>query len=227
MPGSKSSIHLKMFGERPEGSVYGLEWGDPDSDPQLKLVRDDLLAPLVDPTKTVLEIGPGGGRWTRYLLAAKKIYVVDPFPEILDEHRKNITADNIERIVNNGTDFPNVPDKSIDFVFSFGVFVHLDTDIISAYLEDLHRVLAGQAVIFIQFSDKTKLPAIKNRGFSLNTPKTMRRLVFDKGYSIIWENTSALNHSSIMLFRSKQNGEDLHETGAASPLLRFLYPIRA
>ena len=33
-------------------------------------------------------------------------------------------SENIIEILNNGTDFPGVPAASVDFVFSFGVFVH-------------------------------------------------------------------------------------------------------
>ncbi|HEU5142044.1 MAG TPA: hypothetical protein VFU04_02690, partial [Solirubrobacterales bacterium] len=53
--------------------IYGMEWGDPDVLPPLKHVRDNYLLPYLDPTKTVLEIGPGGGRWTRYMTTAKTI----------------------------------------------------------------------------------------------------------------------------------------------------------
>ena len=65
--------------------IYGLEWGDPEVLPSLRHVRDHFLAPYVTPQATVLEIGPGGGRWTRYLLGAKQVYLVDFHQELLDE----------------------------------------------------------------------------------------------------------------------------------------------
>ena len=67
---------------------------------------------------------------------------------------------------------------SVDFVFSYGVFVHLEQDVIDAYLAEIHRVLrpdTGRALL--QYSDKTKSAAKHSSGFSQNTPDDMRRLV--------------------------------------------------
>ncbi|HEU5397089.1 MAG TPA: hypothetical protein VFV81_07970, partial [Verrucomicrobiae bacterium] len=68
--------------------IYGLEWGDPENSPPLQYIRDHFLLPYVRPETTVLEIGPGGGRWTRYMLPARKIYAVDFHQELLDELEK-------------------------------------------------------------------------------------------------------------------------------------------
>ena len=52
--------------------VYGLEWGDPETLAPLMYVRDHFLKPYVSPNATIVEIGGGGGRWTRYMLAAHR-----------------------------------------------------------------------------------------------------------------------------------------------------------
>ena len=51
--------------------------------------------------------------------------------ELLDELDEYCSFPNIVKVLNNGNDFPGVPERSADFVFSFGVFVHLDVDIIA------------------------------------------------------------------------------------------------
>jgi SAM-dependent methyltransferase len=111
-------------GQPGRDGLYGLQWGDPDHYPPLVPIRDHWVLPHVRPDRTALEIGPGGGRWTRYLLPFKQLYVVDYHAELLAELRKNFVHPNIIEILNNGTDFPGVPPRSVDFVFSFGCFVH-------------------------------------------------------------------------------------------------------
>jgi len=54
----------------------------------LKFVRDTYVLPYVKPDHTAVEIGPGGGRWTRYLLGFKSIYAVDYHDEVLREFAK-------------------------------------------------------------------------------------------------------------------------------------------
>jgi ubiquinone/menaquinone biosynthesis C-methylase UbiE len=182
------------------GKIYGLEWGDPETVPPLGYVRDHFLKPYLSPVATVLEIGPGGGRWTRYMLGVKKIYAVDYHIELLNELKKRVGRKNIEFIHNNGFDFPGVPDQAIDFLFSFGTFVHLDLDIIQQYLENMQRILKPAGVVVLQYSDKNKPLAKANIGFSENTPELMRQLVLKSGFKIQEEDTMTLWHSSIIRF---------------------------
>jgi len=219
MPKLDSPIHLDMFrqgqkarklGKRLQkawqvllgkGDLYGLEWGDPENIPPLQHVRDHFLRPYVTPSTIVLEIGPGGGRWTRYLMRAQKIYAVDYHQPLLDELASNFAGqDGLVPIKNNGTDFPGVPEASVDFVFSFGVFVHLDLDVIDAYLENLKAVLKPDANVVIQYSDKTKPLAISNPGFSDNDPQRMQALVLKHGYAIHEQDTQTMWHSAIIRF---------------------------
>lgn len=101
---------------------------------------------------------------------------------------------------NNGDDFPGIPDGSVDFLFSFGVFVHLDVDIIDSYLRNIKPLLKRDSNVVIQYSDKTK-PIAKNiKGFSENDPDKMRELVLTHGYEIKEEDTKTMWHSSIIRF---------------------------
>lgn len=216
MPGLKSKIHLKMLASssrrrKPDDkSIYGLEWGDPEQDWSLKLVRDQFILPYVDATQRALEIGPGGGRWTRYLLGFREVMVVDKHRELLDELAKNFSEPNLVPILNSGTDLPGVAPDSIDFAFSFGVFVHLDAWIIEAYLKALHTVVKPSGNIVIQYSDMRKKAARRQSGFSRNNPDRMRRMVDRAGFTILEENVTALWHSAIMRFRKKRAGEAMY-----------------
>lgn len=209
MPQLTTKLHLDMLQRARERGwvsidrLYGLQWGDPESPAEtgLRAIRDHWLAPYVDPAKTGLEIGPGGGRWTRYLLGFGRLYVVDYHAELLAELRRNFAQSHIVEILNNGTDFPGVPAASVDFVFSFGVFVHLDLDLIRAYLANLHGIIRPETQIVIQYGDKDKPRAQQNRGFSDNDPRRMREAVETSGYRILEEDTTSLDHSAIMRFQ--------------------------
>lgn len=205
MPPLNTDLHVKMLHRarargRLERGVYGLHWGSPERRPDLRTVRDRWLVPYVHPDKVGLEIGPGGGRWTRYMLQFQRVYVVEYHAEVLAEFCKNFSQPNIVAIRNNGTDFPGIPAASVDFVFSFGVFVHLDADIIQAYLANLRGVVHFASQLVVQYSDKDKPRAKQNSDFSDNDPRRMRAMVEAAGYRIVEEDTSLLNHSSIVRF---------------------------
>lgn len=180
--------------------VYGLEWGNPDTCPPLTYVRDQFLLPYLTPDATVVEIGPGGGRWSRYMLGVKQVYAVDFHQELLNELQSNIRSRNLTVVKNNGSDFPGVPNESVDFLFSFGAFVHLDVEIIDHYLGNIRALLKPASNVVIHYSDKTKPLAQKNRGFSENDPDTMRRLVSSHRYFIYEEDVKSLWHGAVIRF---------------------------
>ena len=180
--------------------IYGVEWGDPDTFEPLKFIRDQYVLPYVNGDQCAVEIGPGGGRWTQYLLGFRKLYVVDYHAELLEELKRNFNKPNMEFIKNNGSDFPGVSEHSIDYIYSFGTFVHLDTPLIDAYLASMKPILKSGANVVLQYSDKTKIMGQKNKGFSENTPEKMRHMVSSAGYKIIGEDLTTLWHSSIILF---------------------------
>jgi hypothetical protein len=182
------------------GEIYGLHWGDPDESPPLAYVRDHFLMPYINPDVTVVEIGPGGGRWTRYMIGAKRIYAVDYHQELLDELKSHFNLPNVMLIKNNGNDFPGVASQAIDLVFSFGVFVHLDVEIINGYLRNIKPLLKANSNVIIQYSDKTKPLGRSNTGFSENDPEKMRKLVLSHGYTIYEEDIQTLWHSALIRF---------------------------
>jgi len=219
MPKLNTTLHIDMFRDgkrrrnlssriwkaieilRAKEDLYGLEWGDPETMPPLSYVRDHFLTPyIISPNTTLVEIGPGGGRWTRYMLNAKQIYAVDYHQDILNELKSNFSKTNITYVKNNGDDFPNIKAGSVDFLFSFGTFVHLDIDIIDRYLRNMKPLLHRDSNVVIQYSDKTK-PLGKNNGaFSENDPDVMRELVLSHGYAIYEEDLKTMWHSSIVRF---------------------------
>ncbi len=222
MPDLEWDGHLKMLAEfearrrQDAGRIYGLHWGDPNARPDLRAIRDRFVLPFVAADRTAVEIGPGGGRWTQFLLGFRRLYVVDLHAELLDELRKGFDRDNMVFVRNHGTDFPGIPAQSVDYVFTFGTFVHLDLAIIDAYLANLRQVVKPDADVCIQYSDKTKPAARANQGFSDNDPQRMRALVRRHGYEVAGEDTDSLEHSNVIHVRPGTHG------GAPLPPARSL-----
>jgi len=136
------------------------------------------------------------------MLGFRKLYVVDYYSALLEEIAKNVKAPNIKLIKNNGTDFPGIDDRSVDYLFSFGTFVHLDGYLIQAYLGNMKRILkaGARANVVIHYSDKTKVMGQLNESFAENTPAKMRSMLLEAGYKVCEEDLTTLWHSSIIWF---------------------------
>lgn len=189
----------RLFG-KPRGDIYGMHWGDPEQVQPLAFIKRRYVMPLVNPRFTGVEIGPGGGRWTQYLLAAKRIYAVDFHQELLDELTRRFSGPQLIPIRNKGYDFPGIGDGEADFLFSFDVFVHFELPLIEQYLVEMKRILRSRARALIHYSDKRKIMAAINPGFGQNDPDTMRALVRGLGYRILEEDLTTMWHSSIIIF---------------------------
>ena len=92
---------------------------------------------------SLLEIGCGGGQWSKYIYELnvfKEIYCVDVlsaehnnFWEYVGEKSNNL----IQYFHVDNFDLEQIPDNSIDYVFSYDVFCHISYSGISNYLKSL------------------------------------------------------------------------------------------
>ena len=139
------------------------------------------------PTGTILEIAPGYGRWTQFLKdACEHLIVVDLTERCIEHCRERFSdATNIEYHVNDGRSLDMVADGSVDFVFSFDSLVHVEADVIRAYLQQLARKLSPDGVGFVHHSNLgsyraltklarkvpvRRLDALVRRGAVINLP---------------------------------------------------------
>jgi ubiquinone/menaquinone biosynthesis C-methylase UbiE len=91
----------------------------------------------------VLEVGPGAGRWTEVLQrVARHLIAVDISDRCIDICKKKFAGcGNVEFFVNNGFELQFVDDYSIDSVWSFDVFVHINFEQVEGYVQEFKRVL--------------------------------------------------------------------------------------
>lgn len=103
----------------------------------------------------LLEIAPGRGRITKYLLQTSKSYVGYDLSPYCIEYLQS-TYDE-EFFLNNGKSFPNTADDSVDFIFSWDSLVHADEPILFDYAKESLRVLRDDGVAFIHHSNNDSI----------------------------------------------------------------------
>jgi len=103
---------------------------------------EEFLTPQVH-DKDVLEIAPGHGRFSQFIVpAARSTTLVDLSQTCLDACQSRFAAaTNVTYVLTDGTSLPGVADESMDFVWSFDSFVHMELAVIDAYLAEIARVL--------------------------------------------------------------------------------------
>ena len=134
------------------GDRWSGAWGGP------ALQWHGTLMPRIHPflpTGTILELGPGFGRWTQFLKdQCQSLIAVDLCQRCIDACRERFSDDaQVECHTNDGRSLDMVPDGSVDFVFSFDSLVHVEADVIDAYLEQIQRKMKPDAVGFIHHSN--------------------------------------------------------------------------
>jgi ubiquinone/menaquinone biosynthesis C-methylase UbiE len=123
---------------------------------------DEVLLPTIPPGRTVVEIGPGGGRWSVLLAPrAERLVLVDVAQRPLDLVAERLGgAGNVEYVLTDGSALTGVADASVDAVWSFDVFVHVAPGDQAGYLGEIARVLRPGGVAAIHHADG------RNRGLA-------------------------------------------------------------
>ena len=107
------------------------------------------------PAGTILEIAPGHGRWTRYLIEfCDRLIGVDLAASCVEACRERFRAHPQASFhKNDGLSLEMVPDGEVDFAFSFDSLVHAERDVLESYVHELARKLGPQGVAFIHHSN--------------------------------------------------------------------------
>ncbi len=146
----------ETWGERHDWARAGDEWtgmadhcGQPYDAWKQSLV-DTFIVDLVPDGAKVVEIAPGHGRWTEHLLARGHVTAVDINQSCLDVCAQRFAhAGNLTLSLTDGASLPFVADGSVDVVWSFDSFVHMEAEVFRGYLAEFARVLrpGGRAVL--------------------------------------------------------------------------------
>jgi SAM-dependent methyltransferase len=141
LPGLNSASLNKLIWETWGWGAAGEEW---TPSPAWKAsVVERILKRHLPAGGDLVEIGPGGGRWTEHLLElAGSLTAVDISEECLRVCRERFAGEGRARFVlTPGNELPGVDDGSIDGLWSFDVFVHINRPEAEAYAKEIARAL--------------------------------------------------------------------------------------
>jgi SAM-dependent methyltransferase len=203
-----------------EGAGYGLQWGDPSlrgfaywlrtfgiGGPRpigpLFRVVDEYIEPFLKPGMTALEIGPGAGRWTRYLLSAGRLVLVDIDETFLQFLAANLSHDDIVTYRSDGFDMSGIPSASVHYVFCFGTFVTIEPKRVRTYLREIKRVMKNGGVAVVQYAAANKPRAKLFVGFEQYSADEIERWL---NMTIIQHDKTMFNYCNILVARRDDDG---------------------
>lgn len=148
--------NIREWGSRYDWSERGDDWSAPfGGSEQLwsSVVYPRIMAFL--PTAHILEIAPGHGRMTQFLLpSCTRLTAVDLNASCIDACRERFAGiEHLDLHVNDGRSLPMVGDRSVEFAFSFDSLVHVDLDVLADYVRELARTLGADGVAFLHHSN--------------------------------------------------------------------------
>jgi len=146
------------------------------------------------PAGRILEIAPGFGRWTQFLLRhAPSLVGVDLNPRCIQQCRQRFAAyDHALFVQNDGRSLDMVSDGSIDFVFSFDSLVHVEMDVLTPYCAQIIAKLSPRGTAFIHHSNAANgvdenNPNAEGRGKSVSSQAVKAAIESSGGRVLIQE----------------------------------------
>jgi len=138
-----------------DGEDWSAPWGGPEAQ------WNSSILPRIQsllPRQSMLEIGPGHGRWTECLRHfCERLALVDLSPRCIAYCKSRFADDSrLSYFVNDGMSLSMIPDSSVDFVFSFDSLVHADPDVCRAYIQQIAKKLGPEGYGFLHHSNLGK-----------------------------------------------------------------------
>jgi SAM-dependent methyltransferase len=146
IPGLNSATLNREIWDAWDWGSGGEEWSGSEEWKQ-SLLRC-VLEREIPVNSSVLEIGPGAGRWTTHLLERARDYIgIDISSTCVQHCRDRFSGRQRVRFeVGSGRDLAAVPSDSVDAIWSYDVFVHINRAEVASYAHEFARVLRGGGV---------------------------------------------------------------------------------
>jgi len=150
----------------------GAEWSGPWGTPKAQWFAT--LLPRIAaflPAGSLLEIAPGFGRWTQFLLENAEEYCGVDLSEkcVLHCRERFSQAKRAQFFVNDGQSLAHVAARKFDLVFSFDSLVHADFDVMVKYIPRIVPLLRPGGVALIHHSNLGALSGVSHHKRSENT----------------------------------------------------------
>jgi ubiquinone/menaquinone biosynthesis C-methylase UbiE len=161
---------------------------------------EEILGPLIRPSDTVLDLGCGIGRVTRYVAPlCREVWAVDISPRMLELARSRLAGlPNVRFALSNEASLPEPPTGSVDFVYSLLTLQHVEREHAFALMREVGRVLRPGGLAnftfpnllsdeylhaFMQYVETGEASSNPARA-RFYTPEEVRRLVSAAGFAI-------------------------------------------
>ncbi len=107
------------------------------------------------PARRILEIAPGFGRWTKFLVPACDEFVgIDLSAKCIEACCQRFSdARHARFFTNDGFSLLAAQNESFDLIFSFASLVHAERDVLASYIPQMVRKLSPAGVAFIHHSN--------------------------------------------------------------------------
>lgn len=161
-------------------------------------VKEKILSVIFRSTSDdypAMEIGPGDGIWTDYLVAADPLYIVDRNQEFLDTTKAKYSELYQRRLrfykPGNGllpdSDFSLLPQNQFRFIFAWNVFNYFPLDYTQSFLQSCFNMLRPGGNMFFSYNNCEDPLCAKfaESGYASWMPKAMlEKTVSDLGFNI-------------------------------------------
>jgi SAM-dependent methyltransferase len=199
----------------PGSEPLGQEWGAPPQD--VDQILESFLFPFVGTESIVAEIGVGGGRIAaRVAPRVARFYGFDISPAMLRAAHTSLGAfANVELTLLREPKLPEALAGSVDFIYSFATFLHLDLHLMRRYFEEMAFVLRPGGHAFVHVASVTtpdgwarfaSQDSFSVFGFYFVSPELVQTLAGRMGFSLVKgsqpdPNNAYLNRDYFAVFR--------------------------
>jgi ubiquinone/menaquinone biosynthesis C-methylase UbiE len=216
----------------PGRSHIGDEWigtesgGATSLDEYNQLLEDRFIAPYVEKSDTVLELGVGGGKTAALLRAhAGELICADIASEMLAATRERLGEDGIRYVKLDGLTLDGIEAQSVDVFFCYDTMVHIEPRDIFNYLSRVPPLMRGKRLCvlhhtnilsergwarFLREWDKNLMGKRSGTSFSVMTDSIMERFLDHLGYEVIQKDTTTVPRDCVWIVRAPavppQNG---------------------
>jgi ubiquinone/menaquinone biosynthesis C-methylase UbiE len=208
LPGTSGLKANKEIWENWNWDGGGEEW---TASPEWKeSLINNVLRQYIRSGGHILEIGPGAGRWTGVLVEMADTFTAVDIAESCIRICRQQYGDKSGTtfLVGNGQDLAGIADASIDSIWSFDVFVHINVVETARYVNEFKRVMRSGAVGVVHHGRDGGLSG----GWRSNLTSTaFRGLLQDAGFRILrefqtWQDAGkeypvGLYHDEVTVFR--------------------------